>query len=277
MADLEPPYILHSKLTLQDTFSTGGDLVAAGTKSGELRIFAWAPSIHQLHTSLHLPSRPSFGEETLLEKLTGTFIVLMQQHHNFQLTTFKDVKGDGGRVVVYTLDTSVRRGPASTLPPPSEKEDLEPVISGMKVKVIVVGYLEHSISAYYVHHDNTVNVANLQLYWTLVILASCGIELYATNPVSEPDIAQYGQLVSATGLQHKNRVLSVGFLADGQWLVYGSGRGNTFIINHNTSWKVEILNDHDDPDCLVFSLATWANDDKGVERIVAGTRDGWDS
>ncbi|KAF5372614.1 hypothetical protein D9758_005243 [Tetrapyrgos nigripes] len=189
-----------------------------------------------------------------------------------------------------------------TLPPLSEKEDSEPVISGMKVKegpeevVIVVGYLEHGISAYYVHRDNLANVANLQLYWTLgprqghflaswdiyqcqqywVVAAHnlCnGIELYATNPVSEPDIAQYGQLVSATGLQHKNRVLPVGFLADGQWLVYGSARGNTFIIDHNTGRKVEILNDHNDPDCSVFSLA---NDDKGVERIVAGTRDGWD-
>ncbi|KAF5327981.1 hypothetical protein D9758_017675 [Tetrapyrgos nigripes] len=329
---------LHSKLTLRDAvvssvaFSTGGDLVAAGTKSGELRIFAlgtkYPPASYQLASSITalIWGKDASSEMLFVGEINGHIHRaskhFMQQHHDFQLTTFRDMKGpitalavsnyacllfagDGGRVVAYALDTRVRRGPATTLPPPSEKEDSEPVISGMKVKegpeevVIVVGYLEHGISAYYAHRDNTVNVANLRLYWTLgprrghflaswdvyqrqqywVVAAHnlCdGIELYATNPVSKPDIAQYGQLVSATGLQHKNGVLPVGFLADGQWLVYGSARGNTFIIDHNTGRKVEILNDHNDPDCSVFSLATWADDDKGVERIAAGTRDGRD-
>ncbi|KAF5317868.1 hypothetical protein D9758_018481 [Tetrapyrgos nigripes] len=356
---------VYAKLTLRDAvvssvaFSTGGDLVAAGTKSGELRIFAlgtkYPPASYQLAASI---TALIWGKDTSSEMLFVGEINrhihraskhLMQQHHDFQLTTFRDMKGpitalavsnyarllfagDGGRVVVYALDTplrqalketvGVRRGPATTLPPPSEKEDSEPVISGMKVKegpeevVIVVGHLEHGISscmrasAYYVHRDNTANVANLWLYWMLgprrghflcvqstpnsctpssdyfqsilgristsTILGCYGIELYATNPVSKPDIAQYGQLVSATGLQHKNGVLPVGFLADRQWLVYGSARGNTFIIDHNTGRKVEILNDHNDPDCSVFSLATWADDDNGVERIAAGTRDGRD-
>ncbi|KAF5311554.1 hypothetical protein D9758_018973 [Tetrapyrgos nigripes] len=63
MADLDPPYVLHSTLTLQDAvdvctlaFSPGGNLLAAGTKSGLLRIFAldnkYPPASFQLSSAI---------------------------------------------------------------------------------------------------------------------------------------------------------------------------------------------------------------------------------
>ncbi|KAF5326646.1 hypothetical protein D9758_018958 [Tetrapyrgos nigripes] len=342
MADLDPPYVLHSRLTLRDAvdvcalaFSPGGNLLAAGTKSGLLRIFAldnkYPPASFQLSSAI---TALIWGRDPNTEML---FIGEVNAHLHYvrrsltwsaalssqydPLITMKDLQGpitaleisnhvrllfvgDGGDIVVFPLDNINRRGPLMTQSPPPEKEDSAAVISGLKVKdgpeeaVVVVGYLEHGIRAYNIHRDTVANITSLNLCWTLserrghyfaswdvhkrqqywltaVYNLYDGIELYWTDPINEPKTAQYrGQLIPTTGWGHRNMVLLVGILTDGQWLIYGGAEGNTFIIDPNTGREIQRLNNHGDLGCSVFCSAIWADNDNGVERIALGTTGG---
>ncbi|KAF5318906.1 hypothetical protein D9758_019029 [Tetrapyrgos nigripes] len=316
-------------------FSPGGNLLAAGTKSGLLRIFAldnkYPSASFQLSSAITalIWGKDSNTEMLFIGEVNGhlhyvrcslTWSAALSSQYD-PLITMRDLQGlitaleisnhvrllfvgDGGDIVVFPLDNINRRGPLMTQSPPLEKEDSAAVISGLKVKdgpeeaVVVVGYLEHGIRAYNIHCDTAANITSLNLCWTLLerrghYFASWdvhkrqqywltavynlydGIELYWTDPINEPKTAQYrGQLILTTGWGHRNMVLSVGILADGQWLIYGGSEGNTFIINPNTGREIQRLNNHGDLGCSVFCLVIWADNDNGMERIALGTTGG---
>ncbi|KAF5333885.1 hypothetical protein D9758_017405 [Tetrapyrgos nigripes] len=267
-------------------FSPGGNLLAAGMKSGLLRIFAldnkYLPASFQLSSAITalIWGKDSNTEMLFIGEVNGhlhyvrrslTWSAALSSQYD-PLITMRDLQGlitaleisnhvrllfvgDGGDIVVFPLDNISSTG----------KGRLGGSHQRTEGAVVVVGYLEHGIRASWDVHKR-------QQYWLMAVYNLYdGIELYWTDPINEPKTAQYrGQLVPTTGWGHRNMVLPVGILADSQWLIYGGSEGNTFIIDPNTGREIQRLNNHGDLGCS----AIWADNDNGVERIALGTTGG---